>query len=144
LGTSYRVLAIDDVADITDILAEVSQDAGYEVRCVNDASLIKRTYREFKPHVIFLDLDLGFDGDFDLSEPGFDGLAILQFLSEVNCRAFILLVSGMDQAKRQMTRDLGREMKLNVVSSIPKPFSIEKIEQVLVRIKGELDKTGGN
>lgn len=133
-----RLLVIDDIPDITDIIATIASETGFAVRCVNDYKEIRNVYREFNPELIFLDLDLGLDEDMDLSERGYDGLSVFKFLEEQNCKARIVLVSGMDQEKRQITKNLGREMKLNVIGSVPKPFAIEKIEKLLMQLKREL------
>lgn len=133
-----RLLVIDDDPGITDIIETIASECGFTVRCVNDYRDIRNAYREFNPELIFLDLDLGLDDDMDLSERGYDGLTVFTFLQEKNCQARIVLVSGMDQEKRQTTKRLGREMMLNVIGSIPKPFAIEKIEALLMQIRREL------
>lgn len=133
-----RLLIIDDNPGITDIIETIASETGFEVRSVNDYREIRNTYRDFNPQLIFLDLDLGLDGDMDLSEKGYDGLTVFKFFEEQNCKARIVLVSGMDKEKRQVTKTLGREMELNVIGSIPKPFAIEKIEKLLMQLKREL------
>lgn len=133
-----RLLIIDDNPGITDIIETIASETGFEVRSVNDYREIRNTYRDFNPQLIFLDLDLGLDDDMDLSEKGYDGLTVFKFLEEQNCKARIVLVSGMDKEKRQITKNLGREMKLNVIGSVPKPFAIEKIEKLLMQLKREL------
>lgn len=137
-----RLLVIDDNAGITEIIETIASETGFAVRCVNDYREIRNTYREFNPELIFLDLDLGLDEDMDLSERGYDGLSVFKFLEEQNCKARIVLVSGMDKEKRQVTKTLGREMKLNVIGSVPKPFAIEKIEKLLMQLKRELSAIG--
>lgn len=131
-----KLLVIDDSRGVTDILEEVGRGAGYEVTSVNDYHDIRAIYRAFMPDLIFLDLDLGVDADMDMSEKGYDALAVFQFLSEMNCKAKIVLVSSMDKTKRQLTKEIGREMKLAVVGSLSKPFSIDTIDQILQKLKG--------
>lgn len=138
-----RLLIIDDNPGITDIIETIANETGFEVCSVNDPREIRNTYRSFNPELIFLDLDLGLDGDMDLSEKGYDGLTVFKFFEEQNCKARIVLVSGMDKEKRQVTKNLGREMKLNVIGSIPKPFAIEKIEKLLMQLKRELAASDG-
>lgn len=132
-----KLLVIDDSRGITDILEEVARGAGYDVTSVNDYQEIRTIYRAFAPDLIFLDLDLGIDADMDLSEKGYDALAILQFLSELSSKAKIVLISSMDKTKRKLTKEIGRELKLAVVGSIAKPFSIDTIELILQKLKSE-------
>ena len=142
LGTKMpRLLVIDDNPGITEIIETIASEPGFAVRCVNDYREIRNAYREFNPQLIFLDLDLGLDEDMDLSERGHDGLSVFKFLQEKNCQSRIVLVSGMDKEKRQTTKKLWREMKLNVIGSIPKPFAIEKIEALLMQLKREFTAT---
>lgn len=132
-----RLLVIDDNPGITDIIETIASESGFDVQSVNDYKLIRSTYRQFQPELIFLDLDLGLDGDMDMSEKGYDGLTVFKFLEEQNCKARIVLVSGMDKEKRKITKNLGREMHLNVIGSIPKPFAVEKIEKLLLQLKSD-------
>ena len=133
----HRLLIIDDNIEITDILTEVGRDAGYDVRSINDFTEIKPAYREFSPDLIFLDLDLSVDLDVDMSERGYDGLAVFNFLAENNCQSRIVLISGMGKGISDKTKSIGKEMKLNVIGSIPKPFSVEVIRKLLLKLKGE-------
>jgi len=130
-----KLLIVDDNKDITDIIEEVARVAGYEVVCVNDFRDVKDVYRKFLPDLIFLDLDLGLDEEMDMSEKGYDGLAIFNFLSSIDSRSMIVLISGMDKEKIKLTKNIGKEMNLNVVGSFSKPFSIDRIDQLLLRLK---------
>jgi len=130
-----KLLIVDDNKDITDIIEEVARVAGYDVICVNDFIELKDAYRKFEPDLIFLDLDLGLDEDMDMSEKGYDGLAVFNFLSNVESRSMIVLISGMGKEKIKLTKNIGKEMGLNVVGSFSKPFSIDRIDQLLLKLK---------
>jgi CheY-like chemotaxis protein len=130
-----KLLIVDDNKDITDLIEEVARVAGYDVASVNDFRELKEAYRNFLPDLIFLDLDLGLDSDMDMSEKGYDGLAVFNFLVEVESRSMIVLISGMDSEKIRLTKNIGKEMNLNVVGSFTKPFSIDRIDQLLLKLK---------
>lgn len=130
-----KLLIVDDNKDITDIIEEVARVAGYEVVAVNDFREVKDAYRKFEPDLIFLDLDLGLDEDMDMSEKGYDGLAVFNFLSSIESRSMIVLISGMGKDKIKLTKNIGKEMNLNVVGSFSKPFSIDRIDQLLLKLK---------
>ena len=129
-----KLLIIDDSKDITDIIEEVARIAGYEVMVVNEFKEVKDAYRKFEPDLIFLDLDLGLDEDMDMSEKGYDGLAVFNFLSRIESRSMIVLISGMGKDKINLTKNIGKEMGLNVVGGIAKPFSIDRIDQLLLKL----------
>ena len=130
-----KLLIVDDNKDITDIIEEVAKIAGYDVVCVNDFRELNDSYRKFKPDLIFLDLDLGLDEDMDLSEKGYDGLAVFNFLSGIESRSMIVLISGMGKEKIKLTKNIGKEMNLNVIGSFSKPFSIDRIDELLLKLK---------
>ena len=130
-----KLLIVGDNKDTTDLIEEVARVAGYDVAVVNDFRELKETYRNFLPDLIFLDLDLGLDSDMHMSEKGYDGLAVFNFLVEVESRSMIVLISGMDSEKIRLTKNIGKEMNLNVVGSFSKPFSIERIDQLLLKLK---------
>ncbi len=130
-----KLLIIDDNREITDILEEVAQVAEYEVLCVNEPSEISSSYRSFSPDLIFMDLDLGVDSDIDLSEKGYDGVSVFQFLADNDCRAAIVLISGMGKEMMKLNQKIGQELGLDVIGGIAKPFSIDKIDNLLVKLK---------
>ncbi|MBL4581568.1 MAG: response regulator [Gammaproteobacteria bacterium] len=130
-----KLLVVDDNKDITDLIEELARIAGYDVVSVNDFKELKDAYRKFEPDLIFLDLDLGLDKDIDMSEKGYDGLAVFNFLSGIESRSKIVLISGMGKEKVEITKTIGKEMNLNVVGSFSKPFSIDRIDQFLLKLR---------
>lgn len=129
-----RLLIIDDNEDIADILEEIGLDAGYSVNSVYKPELVQTTYREFKPTVIFLDLGL-IEDEFSKGF-GDEGLDVLRFLSEEKSKARIVIISGKSRRKRELTQIQGQNLHLQMVGHVSKPFDIEKIELMLIRLRG--------
>lgn len=133
-----RILAIDDQKELTDIIEEIGKEEGLVITSVNDYEEIRKIVRQTSPHLIFLDLDLGMDRELELADRGYDGLDIIQFLAEQNCRALIILMSGLDKDKLELTANHGRELGLKITGVLPKPFSIEQMSQIFTRFKAKL------
>jgi CheY-like chemotaxis protein len=127
-----RLLVIDDNEDIADILEEVGLDAGYSVQSAHKPDQVKKIYQEFNPTVIFLDLGLIEDG----SGYGDEGLDVLRYLSEQKCKARIVIISGKSRRKRELTQIQGQGLHLSMVGHISKPFDIDKIELMLIKMRG--------
>ncbi|MCG8415320.1 MAG: response regulator [Pseudomonadales bacterium] len=132
-----RLLCVDDSTDITDILQEIGIDAGYEVRVVNKFELITHEIDSFNPTVIFLDLNLGPNDVFDDKEIPREGLEILKYLAASKSLAKIVILSGMSRRSRELNRYLGRDLELNVVASVSKPFRADSIGKLLDKLKEE-------
>ncbi len=129
----FKLMVIDDSTEITDIIAEVGKYVGFDVTCANDYDSVRPLFRKVDPHLIFLDLDLGFDEDMEIGERGFDGLDILQFVSTQECKAPILIISGSADDICASTIKIGRELGLKIVGSLRKPFSLSDLEQILMK-----------
>jgi DNA-binding response OmpR family regulator len=54
-----RILAVDDNADILEVLQMVLEDSDYEVETLSDGSLLLDKIREHRPDLILLDIMLG-------------------------------------------------------------------------------------
>jgi len=135
-----RLLSIDDSKEITDILEEIGNNAGYYVRSVNQYDLIIQEIEAHDPSVIFLDLHLGPADNIGSEEIPREGLEILKSLSINKSKAKIILISGLSRRTRELNQYLGRDLNLHVVGSFPKPFDASKVEEVLLKFKKEADQ----
>lgn len=132
-----RLLIIDDNEDIADILEEVGLDAGYSVHSVYDPAQVEKAYGDFNPTVIFLDLGLVDD---DLQHGfGDEGLDVLRFLADQKCKARIVIISGKSRRKRELTQIQGQGLHLNMMGHISKPFDIDRIEAMLLKMRRSAD-----
>ena len=131
-----RLLLIDDSKGITDILEEISSDAGYDVRSVNQYEFIIQEIELHVPTVIFLDLHLGpadhLESDEEIPR---EGMEILKYLSTSRSKAKIVIVSGLSRRTRELNQYLGRDLDLHVVGSISKPFNIKNVQEILEKLR---------
>lgn len=116
-----RLMIIDDDKSITELISDIAIESGYIVQCVNKSQEISDKYKSFKPHVIFLDLDL----------VDRDGVEVMQFLSVEESQAKIVIMSGMDAVTRESSRQIGIQMNLNVIHALGKPFTINQVRELL-------------
>jgi DNA-binding response OmpR family regulator len=69
---NYRVLVVDDNADIARLVTLLLQHCGFDVRTLLDGHLVLATARSFRPHFILLDIGL----------PGMDGYQVAELVRE--------------------------------------------------------------
>ncbi len=79
-----RVLVIDDEKGVRDALRQVLEYEGIEVESVGSGSDALKSYPQFLPHLVFLDVKMA----------GMDGLETLKSLREVDPRAVVIMISG--------------------------------------------------
>ena len=116
-----RLLVIDDQPDLCEFIAEVAIHVGYEVRAVTDAAAFRRTFEEFRPTLVVLDLQM----------PEADGIELLRFLAEHGSRAHVLVASGMDSRILQTAEQVGRSRGLSMLGALRKPILLADLEMRL-------------
>jgi len=120
-GQKPTLLVADDEADIGEIVRALAEELGFEVVCITEGSEVVRVVDSMRPNVIILDLRM----------PGTDGVEIIRELGKKNCKAGILLLSGMDQRTLSSVQALGKEINLNIAGTLTKPMSIDAVETAL-------------
>ncbi len=116
--STAKVLVIDDEPEITDIVETYLGESGYRVHVENNGLKAVDTARNFKPDVILLDIMM----------PDCDGYDICEALkkdSEFSDTPIIFL-TGKDRAD-----DMGRSFKAGGDMFIKKPFSCERLMEIL-------------
>jgi len=121
-----KLLVIDDEADLGELIAELADDRGFEVRTVSDSADVGGVLAEFTPDAIMLDLVM----------PGTDGVELLRAFVDKIKGAKIVLMSGTDSRVLNSTRRLGEAHGLNIVKTLEKPLEISLIRQALDELAG--------
>lgn len=115
-----NIVLIDDDRVVGEIVSGLASSMG--LQCA-----VTRTPDEFFKHispetgVILLDLVM----------PEMDGIEILRLLGERNCKARIILMSGINIRVIETAKKLAQSLGLNVVGHLQKPFPIPLLQQML-------------
>ena len=67
----------------------------------------------------------------DLVMPEMDGIEILRLLGERNCKARIILMSGINIRVIETAKKLAQSLGLSVIGHLQKPFPIPQLQQML-------------
>lgn len=79
-----RVLIVDDDQGVREALRQLLEYEGHEVRSVTSGSEALKTYPQFMPHLVFLDVKMA----------GLDGLETLSRLKAEDPQAVVVMISG--------------------------------------------------
>ena len=118
-----RVLVIDDDARIGRIVQRVANKLRVDTSVIDNPDLFESTYLRYQPNIIFLDLQM----------PRLDGVELLRKLAENDCKAAIILMSGMDKSVMETAIKFGQSVSLQMVGTLSKPMNIVDLERVLIK-----------
>ena len=113
-----RILVVDDEPEITDIVETFLTESGYTVGVENEPANAMDAVRKFEPDLILLDIMM----------PGTDGYAICNQLKTDPDLAHIpvIFLTGKDR-----NDDMGRSFKVGGDMFIKKPFSCERLLEIV-------------
>lgn len=93
---------------------------------------LKQAFSLGKPGILVLDLNLG----------RHDSIQVMEFLVAMRCTAPIVLMSGSDSRVLRFSEQIGRDLGLNIIGSLTKPFGArDMFDLINQRLK---DNTGIN
>ena len=120
MGVKRRVVIIDDEPAFAEALTKMVKSLGFDVTVSTDARS-SYTFELKTSDVVFVDVLM----------PNITGLQVLQKLAQQKSRSSIVLMSGhlerLDEAEK-----LARQLELNLVGSLAKPFRLEDVKDVLL------------
>jgi EAL domain-containing protein (putative c-di-GMP-specific phosphodiesterase class I)/CheY-like chemotaxis protein len=120
MSSGDRIVLIDDDRVVGEIVSALAKAMGLQCD-------VTRTPEQFFEHVgpettlILLDLVM----------PEMDGIEILRLLGERNCKARIVLMSGINIRVIETAKKLAQSLGLSVVGHLQKPFPIARLQELL-------------
>lgn len=116
-----RLLIIDDEPGICELISDIGESCHYTVASAHGLEAAQKGYQLFNPTLIFLDLNLGHE----------DGIEFLRFLVSENYKHPLVLMSGADERILGTAQLLGKSQGLTVLTTLPKPFKIITVKEIL-------------
>jgi DNA-binding NtrC family response regulator len=114
------VLFVEDEPLLGELMVEALSDKGFAVQAVPDAgSALRYLLSGAEADVLFTDIDLG---------AGMDGAQLAQLVHEMRPKLPIVYASGR--------RSLDQFKAVPGSVFLPKPYSLNQVDQTLARIKG--------
>lgn len=122
MARSGKILVIDDEVDVGELIAATAQALGLRCIATTDASALQSL---LTPDVTLILLDL--------MMPEMDGIEALRLLSDLKCKAGVVLMSGINKRVIETAEKLARTLGLFVAGHLVKPFNIADLEDLLLK-----------
>ncbi len=119
--TDKSLVVIDDDDLVGQLVVEAAQQVGFRARAVQDFEGLKTAIEPGDPELLLLDLVL----------PNVDGIQMLRFLADRECKSKIWLLSGFDPKVVQTAERLGLSLGLNILGALTKPVSVSTLKDEL-------------
>jgi CheY-like chemotaxis protein len=107
------MLILDDDHDVGKVIQVMAESLGVEAEFITDSNDFFDQLDKLTPDIVII----------DLSMPKFDGIEIIRLLAARNCRAKIIISSGVGSANLDAARRLATRQGLDVAGVLPKPIS---------------------
>jgi DNA-binding response OmpR family regulator len=119
--TRKRLLVVDDEADFGAFVRRVAEKLDFEVVVTTNARAFKEIFHRFDPTVIVLDIVM----------PDTDGIELVQWLANMQCKARIIIISGFDPNYTRMADILGSAAGISSITRLTKPVTVADLGKAL-------------
>jgi DNA-binding response OmpR family regulator len=107
MASADRVLILDDDNSVCELVSALVRAMGFD--CIASKEAAEFATLEFPDTSLIL---------LDLMMPGMDGIEVLRLLGERQCRARILLMSGMDKRVLETAEKLAQSLGLRIIGHL--------------------------
>ena len=118
---SLRVLVIDDIQDVAEVLAALLRHLGHQVAVAQDGPTGIDAARDFRPEAVICDIGL----------PGLDGYEVARLIRDDDFLKNIYLIALTGYAR---PKDVIHALEAGFDEHLAKPVDIEVLKQALLRI----------
>jgi CheY-like chemotaxis protein len=120
MAIPQRILVIDDEPDVGKLVCAATQAMGLHCLATTDALTF---LKELTPDITLILLDL--------MMPGMDGVELLRQLAQQECKAGIILMSGVGSRVLETAEQLAQTLGLSIVGHLNKPFRLKELQNML-------------
>ena len=120
MRTAQRVLVIDDDVAVGEIVCASARAMGMSCDVTREPLTVVNLVTPDTGLILL-----------DLMMPGMDGVELLRLLGERQCKAGIVLMSGINIRVIETAKKLARTLGLSVVGHLQKPFALPELKAVL-------------
>jgi EAL domain-containing protein (putative c-di-GMP-specific phosphodiesterase class I)/ActR/RegA family two-component response regulator len=118
--TTGNILVIDDESEIGELVTVAAQSMGMQCASTTDAAALPAL---LTPAVTLILLDL--------LMPQTDGIEVLRLLGKLECKAGIVLMSGISRQVMETAAKLAQALDLTIAGQLQKPFRLHELEDLL-------------
>ena len=118
--TKKRLLVVDDEPELGEFVGIVGNDLGFEVEVTRSPGEFKRAFGTFRPTTIVMDIVM----------PETNGVELVRWLIEQECRARVIVASGMNSVYGDCLAALASKSGISI-SFLNKPYRLTTLRETL-------------
>jgi len=120
--SNFKLLVVDDEPEFAEFVTDVAENINFDVISTSDPMEFAALYIS-DLNVIVLDLFM----------PKIDGIELLRYMFDCNCKASIIFMSGKDIGVLHSAQNIAEELGMTVLGVLTKPFFVNQLEELLAK-----------